>query len=273
MHPALNIAVKAARQAGTVITRAFGRLEDVKVATKGNNDFVSEVDQRAEAAIVQVIRQAYPDHAILAEEGGASDGNDYCWIIDPLDGTTNFLHGFPQFAVSIALRHQGEIEQAVIYDPISQELFTASRGGGAFCNQRRLRVSSAKGLTGTLLGTGFPFRDFAYLDEYLACFRALLLKTSGIRRPGAAALDLAYVAAGRLDGFWEIGLKPWDMAAGTLLIKEAGGMVSDFSGGDAYLERGQIVAGTPRVFQEILTEIKPLLPEALLNPKRAANTL
>ncbi len=273
MHPALNIAIKAARQAGNVITRAFGRIEDIKVTTKGNNDFVTEIDQRAEATIIQVIRQAYPEHAILAEEGGATDGNDYCWIIDPLDGTTNFVHGFPQFAVSIALRHRDRIEQAVIYDPISQELFTATRGCGAYCNQRRMRVSSAKGLTGTLLGTGFPFRDYQYLDEYLACFKALLLKTSGIRRPGAAALDLAYVAAGRLDGFWEIGLKPWDMAAGVLLIREAGGLVSDFSGGEDYLERGQIVAGTPRVFQEILQEIRPLLPESLLNPKSPANTL
>ncbi len=273
MQPALNIAVKAARQAGNVITRAFGRLDEVTITTKGNNDFVSEVDKRAESEIIKVIRQAYPHHAILAEEGGASDGDEHCWIIDPLDGTTNFLHGFPQFAVSIALRYRQQLEQAVIYDPISQELFTASRGCGAFCNQRRLRVSSARGLNGTLLGTGFPFRDFEYLDEYLACFRALLLKTSGIRRPGAAALDLAYVAAGRLDGFWEIGLKPWDMAAGVLMIQEAGGMVSDFSGKDQFLERGHIIAGTPKVFDEMLAEIRPLMPEKLLKARVLPNSM
>ncbi len=267
MSPLLNIAIKAARQAGRVIVRALDRLDTIQVDAKGSNDFVSDVDRRAEAEIVQVIRKAYPDHAILAEEGGASGDGEACWIIDPLDGTTNFLHGFPQFAVSIALARNGRLEQAVVYDPLSEELFTASRGAGAFCNQRRIRVSRTRGLAGSLLGTGFPYRDFAYLDEYLACFKSLMLKTAGIRRPGAAALDLAYVAAGRLDGFWEIGLKPWDMAAGALLIREAGGLVGDFAGGDDFLEHGHIVAGNPRVFKAILQDIRPLLPEALLRPE------
>ncbi len=266
MQPALNIAIKAARQAGNIIVRSLDRLDTINVDSKGTNDFVSEVDRRAEEAIVRIIRQSYPDHAILAEESGASAGNDFCWIIDPLDGTTNFLHGFPQFAVSIALANKGRLEQAVIYDPVSEELFTASRGAGAFCNQRRLRVSQTRGLEGSLLGTGFPYRDFAHLDTYLACFKSLLLKTAGIRRPGSAALDLAFVAAGRLDGFWEAGLKPWDMAAGVLLIREAGGLVSDFSGGEDFIALGNIVAGNPRVFKAILKDIRPLLPEALLKP-------
>lgn len=263
MHPTLNIAVKAARKAGNLILRRMDRLDTLNVSLKGKNDYVSDVDRQAEDEIVSVLRKAYPSHAILAEEGGSQAGDEYQWIIDPLDGTTNYLHGFPQFAVSIALSHRGRIEEAVVYDPLREELFTASRGSGAFLNDRRVRVSQLKGLEGALLGTGFPFRQQQYLDVYVEMFKALHNGTAGIRRPGSAALDLSYVSAGRLDGFWEIGLNRWDIAAGTLLIQEAGGMVSDFSGGEDYLETGNVVAGNPRVFTAILNAIKPHLTPAL----------
>ncbi|NNJ94740.1 MAG: inositol-1-monophosphatase [Halobacteria archaeon] len=257
MHPMLNIAVRAARSAGNVISRSMARLDSISVQVKERNDFVTEVDRDAENEIIAILRKAYPDHAILAEESGQTSGDDFQWIIDPLDGTTNFLHGFPQFAVSIALRHKGRLEQAVVYDPLSQELFTATRGDGAMLNDRRLRVSNRTGLEGALLGTGFPFRAQHHLDTYLDMFRALFPQTAGIRRAGSAALDLAYVAGGRLDGFWEIGLSTWDMAAGVLLIQEAGGLSSDFSGGHNHLESGNLVAGNPKVFAEILKTIRP----------------
>lgn len=257
MHPMLNIAVRAARSAGNVISRSMARLDSISVQVKERNDFVTEVDRNAENEIIAILRKAYPDHAILAEESGVTSGDDFQWIIDPLDGTTNFLHGFPQFAVSIALRHRGRLEQAVVYDPLSQELFTATRGDGAMLNDRRIRVSNRTGLEGALLGTGFPFRAQHHLDTYLDMFRALFPQSAGIRRAGAAALDLAYVAAGRLDGFWEIGLSTWDMAAGVLLIQEAGGLSSDFSGGHNHLESGNLVAGNPKVFAEILKTIRP----------------
>lgn len=257
MDPALNIAIKAARKAGKVMLRHLDRLSTVSVSAKSRNDFVSEVDRAAEAEIVDVIQRAYPHHGILAEEGGSRKGDEYLWIIDPLDGTTNYLHGFPQFAASIALMHKDRLEQAVVYDPLREELFTASRGAGSFFNDRRIRVTQAKGLEGTLLGTGFPFRYQQHLDAYLQMFKALHGQTAGIRRAGAAALDLAYVATGRLDGFWEIGLKPWDMAAGVLLIREAGGLVSDFDGGEDYLETGNVVAGSPKVFNAMLKAIGP----------------
>ncbi len=259
MHPLLNIAIKAARSAGNVIVRHLDHLGQLNVSSKGRNDFVSEVDHMAEAEIVHAIRKAYPDHGILAEEGGHRKGDEFLWIIDPLDGTTNFLHGFPQFAVSIALLHKGKLDQAVVYDPLRNEIFSASRGAGAFLNDKRLRVSKAKALEGSLLGTGFPFKSPQHLDAYLQMFRSLLLQTAGIRRAGAAALDLAYVAAARLDGFWEIGLSCWDMAAGALLVEEAGGMVSDFGGGSEYLDSGNIVAGCPKVFNAILKDIQPHL--------------
>lgn len=259
MHPLLNIAVRAARAAGNTIARAVDRLDSYEVSQKSKNDFVSEVDLLAEQEVIKVIRKAYPSHAILAEESGSHEGDEYQWIIDPLDGTTNFLHGFPQFAVSIALAHKGKLEHAVIYDPLRQELYTASHGGGARLNERRLRVTKLKGLDGALLGTGFPFRKTEHLDAYLKMFRELTLLTAGIRRAGSAALDLAYVAAGRMDGFWEIGLAPWDMAAGVLLIQEAGGMVSDFSGGDEFLASGNIVAGAPKVHEALLKTIAPFL--------------
>lgn len=264
MHPMLNIAVRAARAAGDVIVRHVDRLDELTVASKDRNDYVSEVDRRAEEAIIRILRKAYPDHAILAEESGehAAD-SEYRWIIDPLDGTTNFLHGFPQFAVSIALSHKGRLEQGVVYDPLRQELFTASRGEGAQLNNRRIRVAQRSSLEGALLGTGFPFKHHDHLDAYLGMFRDLLLETSGIRRPGSAALDLAYVAAGRLDGFWEIGLNVWDMAAGALLIREAGGIVGDFQGGDNYLRSGNIVGGNPRMFALLVKKIRPHLTPAL----------
>ncbi|MBI3344385.1 MAG: inositol-1-monophosphatase [Gammaproteobacteria bacterium] len=263
MHPLLNIAVRAARTAGNTIARAAERLDSYGVSLKGKNDYVSEVDLLAEQDIVKVIRKAYPSHAILAEESGAHAGDDYQWIIDPLDGTTNFLHGFPQFAVSIAVQHKGELEHAVVYDPLRQELYTASRGAGAQLNDRRLRVTKAKTLDGTLLGTGFPFRKTEHLDAYLHMFKELTLLTAGIRRAGSAALDLAYVAAGRLDGFWEIGLAPWDMAAGALLITEAGGMVGDFGGGQDFLTTGNIVGGSPRVYKALLKTLHPYLTAGL----------
>jgi len=255
----LNIAVSAARSAGNIITRAIDRMNTLTVTAKAENDFVTEVDRRAEEEIIAVIRKAYPDHAILAEESGAQGESEYEWVIDPLDGTTNFVHGFPQFAVSIALRRKGRLEQAVVYDPLRQELFTASRGGGAQLDGKRIRVSSRRGLNGALLGTGFPFKEQEHLEAYLGSFRAVFPMTAGIRRAGSAALDLAYVAAGRLDGFWEIGLSPWDMAAGILLIQEAGGLVSDFRGDNRYLESGNLVAAPPKVFKPLLQAVGPHL--------------
>jgi len=263
MHPLLNIAIRAARNAGTIISRSVERIDTLTIDTKAQNDFVTEVDRLAEQEIIQTIRKSYPDHAILAEESGQQRGDEYEWIIDPLDGTTNFLHGFPQFAVSIAVRHRGRLEHAVVYDPTRQELFTASRGAGAQLDDRRIRVSRRKGLEGALIGTGFPFKQQQHLDIYMATFKALFPMTAGIRRPGAAALDLAYVAAGRLDGFWEIGLQPWDMAAGTLLIQEAGGLVGDFSGNNRFLETGNLVAGNVKVFRAILQTIQPHLSAEL----------
>jgi myo-inositol-1(or 4)-monophosphatase len=256
LHPMLHTAVKAARKAGGIITRASRDLENVAVTTKRQKDFVTEVDKAAEEAIIAALKTAYPKHAILAEESGASGESEYTWVIDPLDGTTNFIHGFPQYAVSIGLLHKGVPAQAVVYDPNRNELFTASKGRGAFLNERRIRVSRRTHLEEALIGTGFPFRDIGRLEEYVRMFRQVTQKTVGIRRPGAAALDLAYVAAGRLDGFWEIGLSAWDMAAGALLITEAGGLISDFDGEDRYLDSGEVVAGAPKVFAQLLAVIQ-----------------
>jgi myo-inositol-1(or 4)-monophosphatase len=252
MHPFLNTAVRAARQAGNLILRYQTHVDRLMVTEKGRNDFVSQVDQEAEHEIVRVIRAAYPEHAIHAEESGHHRGDDYEWIIDPLDGTTNFLHGHPQFAVSIALRHKSQLDQAVVFDPLRDELFTASRGGGAHLNDRRIRVSKVSRTRDALLGTGFPFKSLDRLEEWIEDFRLLLMRSSGVRRAGSAALDLAYVACGRLDGFWELGLSPWDMAAGCLLIQEAGGMVSDLAGGRDYLKSGDIVAGNPEIHTAML---------------------
>ena len=260
MHPTLTIAVKAARRAGSVINRASLQLDVLTVQSKSPNDFATEIDKAAETAIIEVLRDAYPEHGILAEESGESAGSsnsEYQWIIDPLDGTTNFIHGFPQYAISIALAKNNVLEQAVIYDPTRNELFTATKGSGAFLNDRRIRVSKRTRLNEALIGTGFPYREFGNVDAYLAMFKELTQKTAGIRRPGAAALDLAYVACGRLDGFWEFGLQPWDMAAGVLMIQEAGGLVSDLAGEGAFLDTGNIVAGTPKVFGQLLQVIQP----------------
>ncbi|MBI4195362.1 MAG: inositol monophosphatase [Betaproteobacteria bacterium] len=262
MHPMLNIAVKAARRAGNVINRATRNLDIVVVKEKLANDYVSEVDHEAERAIIDTLRAAYPEHSILAEESGATGKSDYQWIIDPLDGTTNFLHGFPQYAVSIGLSHKGIVTQAVVYDPTRNDLFTASRGRGAFLNDTRIRVSKRAQLKSSLVGTGFPFRQFEHVDVYLAMLRDMMKNTAGVRRPGSASLDLAYVAAGRLDGFWELGLSPWDMAAGALLITEAGGLVGDLEGNEGYMRSGNIVAGNPKVFVELLRLLgRHLTPE------------
>lgn len=269
MQPMLNIALRAARAAGDIIHQSADRVDQVDVETKGMNDFVTRVDRAAEKAIIETLRKSYPDHSFHGEESGftegRNDGKDWVWIIDPLDGTTNFIHGVPQFAVSIAVQHQGQTEHAVVLDPIKREEFTASRGHGAFMNNRRLRVAARKGLEGALIGTGFPFRpdQMPHIDNYLAMFRTIAMQTAGIRRMGAASLDLAYVAAGRFDGFFEMGLSPWDMAAGELIIREAGGLVSDFAGGHDYLKSGNVVAGNPKVFKALLTTLSPFMSEAL----------
>jgi myo-inositol-1(or 4)-monophosphatase len=263
MNPTTNIAVRAARQAASIMMRSFNRIDTLTVAEKQAHDYVSEVDRAAEQAIIETIRRSYPHHAIVAEESGSHDGNEYQWIIDPLDGTTNYLHGFPQFSISIAMQHRGQLQSAVVYDPLRDEMFTASRGNGTLLNGRRLRVSEQKSLHGALIGTGIPFRDQTYLDAYLAMLKAMVRDTAGIRRPGSAALDLAYVAAGRTDGFWELGLSSWDMAAGILLVREAGGTVTDIRGGDRQLESGNLVAGNLRVHREMLATLKPHVPERM----------
>ena len=266
MHPTLNIMVKAARRASQIINRGAQDLERVGIAPKKyKNDFVTEVDKAAEAAIIEILREAYPDYGILAEESGltaaSEGGKDHQWVIDPLDGTTNFVHGFPQYAVSIALTFKGQPNQAVVYDVVRNELFTASKGGGAYLNERRIRVTRCDRMERALLGTGFPFRHAENVDAYLAVFKELATRTAGIRRAGSAALDLAYVACGRFDGFWEFGVMPWDIAAGCLLIAEAGGLVSDFEGGDGYLKTGNVVAGTPKVFSQLLQTIAGAAPQ------------
>jgi myo-inositol-1(or 4)-monophosphatase len=263
MHPFQNTAVRAARKAGDIIIRGLARFEGVETATKGLNDYVTSIDHAAEAAIIEILREAYPHHAFLAEESGASGNADTTWIIDPLDGTTNFMHGFPVFAVSIACQVQGRLEHGVIYDPMRQELFTASRGEGAYLENRRLRVSRQRTLEGALIATGFPYREnLHYLDNYMAMMRTVITRAAGLRRPGAASLDLAYVAAGRVDGFWEIGLKPWDTAAGCLMIREAGGLIGTLDGGE-YKQGGNIVAGNPRVFNALVEALAPHVPADL----------
>lgn len=256
MHPIVNIAVAAARSAGKVILRSQDQMDKLQIIEKGRNDFASQVDKAAEDIIIETIKKAYPQHAILAEESGVTPGNgqgsDVTWIIDPLDGTTNFLHGFPQFCISIGVKQGDKIYHGVVYDPVRDELFSASRGEGARMNGKRLRVSNAEKLQKSLLGTGFPFRDFTYLDDYLTFLKAIIPHCAGIRRAGAAALDLAYVAAGRLDGFWEFGLKPWDIAAGALLIQEAGGYISTIQGEGEILNGQSILAAPPKIYQELM---------------------
>jgi myo-inositol-1(or 4)-monophosphatase len=255
----LNVAISAARKAGNIITLAAERLDEVEVLVKQPHDYVTEVDRKAEQAIIEIIRNTYPNHAILAEESGEQSGDEFTWIIDPIDGTTNFVRGFPFYCVSIAVKRKDRLEYGVIYDPTRQDLFTAARGHGAQLNQRRIRVTDRQDLQGALLGTGFPFRDKDNLSFYLETFAALFPHISGVRRAGSAALDLAYVAAGRLDGFWEIGLKPWDIAAGALLIREAGGMIGDFMGGDTYFQSGNVATGNIKVFKHILRILHPIL--------------
>jgi len=266
MHPMLGIAVKAARRAGNVINRGARDIDLLTITSKGPKDFVSEVDREAERTIVETLLASYPDHAILAEEGTAKGDNadaENVWIIDPLDGTTNFLHGFPQYCVSIALAQRGQVTQGVVYDPVRNDLFTATRGRGAFLNDRRIRVSRRQHLRDCLIGTGFPFRDGSYLDTYLRMMKTMIEQTAGLRRPGAAALDLAYVAAGFYDGFWEVGLNAWDVAAGSLLIQEAGGLIGDLAGDGDFLHGGQVIAATPKVFAQMVTALSPFRAEML----------
>ena len=256
MHPMLNIAVRAARKAGSLINRAT--LEGgLSVRSKRAKDFVTQVDQAAEQAIIDIARKAYPEHGFLGEEsGGANEDAEYVWIIDPIDGTTNFIHGFPQYCVSIGIRHRGAMAHAVVYDPVANELFTASKGGGAYLNDRRIRVSTLTRFGDALVGTGFPFKELDRLDLYLRQLQSMMRTVAGVRRAGAAALDLAYVACGRLDAFWELGLSPWDMAAGALLILEAGGLVGDLKGDQGFLESGDIAAATPKVFPALLEALR-----------------
>jgi len=263
MHPMLTIAVKAARRAGAIINRATRNLDIVAVKEKAANDFVSEVDRESEAAIIRTLREAYPAHAILAEESGASGASEFQWIIDPLDGTSNYLHGYPQYCVAIALQHKGTVTQAVVYDPARNDLYTATRGRGAFLNDQRMRVSKRAELRYGLIGTGFPHSQHEHMDAYLAMLRDIMKGSSGVRRAGSAVLDLANVAAGRLDGFWQFGLGPWDMAAGSLLITEAGGLIGDLEGENRYLATGHVVAGNPRIFVHLLQAIAPHLTPAL----------
>ncbi len=260
MHPLVNIAVSAARNASRVILHSMDNMDKVKASSKGHNDFVTSVDKKAEQFIIDTIHAAYPEHSILAEESGEQQGkDDITWIIDPLDGTTNFLYGFPHFAISIAVAEKGRIQHGVIYDPVRDELFTASRGRGASLNDKRLRVVDQKVLENCLLGTGFPFRSPEMIDPYMDIFKDFMIQCRDIRRAGSAALDLAYLAAGRIDGFWEFGLNKWDIAAGSLLIQEAGGIVDDMTGRQQFLETGNIIAAPPKVFKAMVKTIQPHL--------------
>ena len=262
MYPIVNIAVNAATRASEIITRNINQIDTLVIAEKKLNDFVSEVDIQAERVIIDTIKKAYPWHAILSEESGQLGGFDeFTWIIDPLDGTANFLHGFPHYAISIAIKHKDKLEHGIVFDPVRKELFTASRGHGAQLNDRRIRIGSEKRLDKALLGTGFPYRNKELSKRYFETFAAFFKQCSGIRRAGSAALDLAYVAAGRLDGFWEFSSKIWDVAAGALLVKEAGGLVSDFQGGEDHFESGNIVAGNPRIFKALLQTLQSTAKE------------
>lgn len=262
MQPLLNIAVNAARQAGDLIVRHIELVDRIKITAKNTNEYFSEVDVKAEQLIIKTILKAYPDHGIIAEESGTHNpDSDAVWIIDPLDGTTNFLHGFPFYCVSIAHRVKNRIEHAVVYDPIRHECFSASRGRGAQLNDRRIRVSKQTQLSSAILGTGFPSRSPILTERYLPTFEAMFGKCAGMRRTGSAALDLAYVACGRLDGFWEFGLRPWDVAAASLLIKEAGGLIGDIHGGENYFNQGDVVAGSPKIFKSLLQTLAPIVKQ------------
>ena len=260
MHPLLNIANSAARQAGEIIVRHLDQLDRIKISQKNQKEVFSEVDVKAEQVIIQAIHKAYPDHGIIAEESGVvQEQSELIWLIDPLDGTNNYLHGFPFYSVSIAVQINGRIEHGLVYDPLRHECFMASRGGGCRLNERRIRVSKQNHLAEAMLGTGFSVRTEAVINRYFPTLQAVFGKCAGLRRTGSAALDLAYVASGRLDAYWEFGLKPWDIAAGALLVKEAGGLVSDPFGGETFLKTGDIVAGTPKVFKSLIQTIRPAL--------------
>lgn len=253
MHALLNVAISAARKGGDSLLRSQRRLHELNIESKGRNDFVSEADRMAESKIIDEIHKNYPEHAILAEESGATPGTEVEWIIDPLDGTNNFLHNFPVYCVSVAASINGRISHGVIYDPMRQEIFSASKGDGAQLDGRKIRVSGRRALSDSLVGTGFPYRGNQAdgIDQYLALLKIVLQNSAGIRRPGSAALDLAYVAAGRLDAFWEFGLKSWDVAAGSLIIREAGGIISGIDGSEDYLNGGHVMAGSPKVFASL----------------------
>lgn len=254
----LNIAVRAARVAGNIIAKGFENQTDLLTEAKGDNDYVTRIDKEAEQAIIHKIKQSFPDHNFVGEEGGVVEGSDtdFKWVIDPLDGTTNFIKGIPHFCVSIALLHKGRLDQAVVFDPIRGELFTASRGAGAQLNGFRIRASKAKELSQTILATAFPFKNKESLAEYQQSFNKIFMQSGDIRRSGSAALDLAYVASGRYDGYWERGIKPWDIAAGELLVRESGGLVTDFAGGNDPMHKGEIVAGSPKVVQNLVKYLK-----------------
>ncbi|MBI3346473.1 MAG: inositol monophosphatase [Burkholderiales bacterium] len=259
-HPMLNVAIKAARAAGAIINRASLDLEALRINTKSPNDFVTEVDHAAEGVIIETLLGAYPDHGILAEESGRTHGakhSEYVWIIDPLDGTTNFIHGLPMYCVSIALAHRGVVQQAVVYDPTRNDLFYATKGRGAFLNDRRLRVSKRTRMSDALIGTGFPFRRGDNFKRYVKMFEDVMQVCAGLRRPGAAALDLCYVAAGYYDAFFETGLQPWDVAAGSLIIAEAGGLVGNFTGEADFLHQREVVAGNPKIYAQLVTMLSP----------------
>jgi len=261
MHPMLNTAIKAARRGAAVINRASFDLDRVNVTEKQHNDFVTDVDQAAEQAIIEVLLGAYPGHAIFAEESGitgtVNDESEFVWIIDPLDGTTNFMHGFPQYAISIALQQKGVVTQAVVYDPVHNDLFTATKGAGAYLNEKRIRVNKLDRISGALLASGYKPGSPAAIAEFAKMFTIMAERSHGIRRAGAASLDLAYVACGRLDGYYEKNLKPWDIAAGALLVTEAGGIAGEFNGESNYMNTGHIIAASPKVFGQMV----PLLAE------------
>ncbi|MBX3624615.1 MAG: inositol monophosphatase [Rhizobacter sp.] len=281
LHPMLNVAIKAARTAGTIINRASLDLDILKVTTKSANDFVTEVDHRCEEAIIETLLAAYPGHGILAEESGRTHGaksSEYVWIIDPLDGTTNFIHGLPFYAVSIALAFRDQIQQAVVYDPTRNDLFYASKGRGAFLNDKRLRVSKRTRLSDSLVGTGFPFRKGDNFQRYLKMFAEVMTSCAGVRRPGAAALDLCYVAAGHYDAFFETGLNPWDIAAASLIITEAGGLIGNFTGEADFMYQREVVAGNPKIYAQMVNILAPFTrvikdaPAAGVAPADAAPT-
>ncbi len=263
MHPTLKIAIGAAKKAGQIILRYHNQINRLTIDNKAKHDFISEVDKMAEDVIISEIKKYFPKHSILAEESGETAGDNNQWIIDPLDGTTNYLHNFPQYSVSIAMSTNNELQHGVVYDPFKSELFSTTAGSGVMLNNNKVRVSQNKDLNQSLIGTGFPFKQPQHLDCYLDTFRAIHPQVAGIRRAGSAALDLAYIASGRLDGFWEIGLNKWDIAAGVLLIQEAGGFISDFAGGKEFLETGNIVAGNTFIYPNILSAIQPYLSKEL----------